>query len=91
MSQVIGTGGRDLKSEIGGLMMIQGMQALMSDDETKVIVLISKPPAPEVAQKILEMVKDTDKPVVVDFIGGDPQMITDAGGTLMYNAGRCST
>ncbi len=79
VSQVIGTGGRDLKSEIGGLMMIQGMQALMSDDETKVIVLISKPPAPEVAQKILEMVKDTDKPVVVDFIGGDPQMITDAG------------
>jgi succinyl-CoA synthetase alpha subunit len=79
VSQVIGTGGRDLKSEVGGLMMIQAMQALMTDDETEVIVLISKPPAPEVAQKILEMVKDTDKPVVVDFIGGDAQMIKDAG------------
>ncbi|MCG8549597.1 MAG: hypothetical protein MI799_04250, partial [Desulfobacterales bacterium] len=31
VSQVIGTGGRDLKSEIGGLMMIQGMEALMAD------------------------------------------------------------
>jgi len=79
VSQVIGTGGRDLKSEIGGLMMIQGMQALMADPETKVIVLISKPPAPEVAQKILNMVGETQKPVVVDFIGGDAQMITNAG------------
>lgn len=79
VSQVIGTGGRDLKSEIGGLMMIQGMQALMDDEDTKVIVLISKPPAPEVAQKILEMVGQTEKPVVVDFIGGDNQMIKGAG------------
>lgn len=79
VSQVIGTGGRDLKSEIGGLMMIQAMEALMADPNTKVIVLISKPPAPEVAQTILNMVSETDKPVVVDFIGGDPQMIKEAG------------
>ncbi len=79
VSQVIGTGGRDLKSEIGGLMMIQGMQALMADEETEVIVLISKPPAPEVAQKILNLTKETQKPVVVDFIGGDAEMIKNAG------------
>jgi len=79
VSQVIGTGGRDLKSEIGGLMMIQGMRALMEDSMTKVITLISKPPAPEVASKILEMVKSTDKPVVVDFIGGDVESIKSVG------------
>ena len=79
VSQVIGTGGRDLKSEIGGLMMIQSMEALMEDPATEVIVLISKPPAPEVAKKILEMTKSTDKPVVVDFIGGDQDMIKAAG------------
>ncbi len=78
-SQVIGTGGRDLKSEIGGLMMIQGFEALIADESTKVIVLISKPPAPEVAVKILDMVKTTDKPVVVDFIGGDADAIKAAG------------
>ena len=71
VSQVIGTGGRDLKSEVGGIMMIEGFKALIDDDETKVIVLISKPPAPEVAEKILNMVKNTDKPVVASFIGGD--------------------
>lgn len=78
-SQVIGTGGRDLKSEIGGLMMLQAMDALIEDPETKVIVLISKPPAPEVAEKILKKVKETDKPVVVDFIGGDLEMIRKSG------------
>lgn len=79
VSQVIGTGGRDLKVEIGGLMMIQGFEALIQDPMTQVIVLISKPPAKEVAEKILSLVKTTQKPVVVDFIGGDPAMIRAAG------------
>ena len=78
-SQVIGTGGRDLKSEIGGLMMLQAIDALIEDPETKVIVLISKPPAPEIAEKILKKVKETTKPVVVDFIGGDIEMIKKFG------------
>lgn len=79
VSQVIGTGGRDLKVEIGGLMMIQGFEALIRDPETQVIVLISKPPAREVAEKILNLVRTTKKPVVVDFIGGDADMIRAAG------------
>lgn len=79
VSQVIGTGGRDLKTEIGGLMMIQAMDALMRDPATKVLVLISKPPAKEVAEKILKKVSQTPKPVVVDFIGGDAETIALAG------------
>ena len=71
VSQVIGTGGRDLSSRVSGIMMIEGFKALIKDDATKIIVLISKPPAPEVAQKILSMVKGTDKPVVACFIGGN--------------------
>ncbi|SCZ78275.1 acyl-CoA synthetase FdrA [Acidaminobacter hydrogenoformans] len=79
VSQVIGTGGRDLKSEIGGLMMLKGLEALTQDPETKVIVLVSKPPAPEIAEKVLSMVKAAGKPVVVDFIGGDRRAIEAAG------------
>jgi len=75
VSQVIGTGGRDLKKEIGGTMMLMGLDALINDPETKVIVLISKPPAEEVAEKVLEVVKDSPKPVVVDFIGGDRALV----------------
>ncbi|MCT4633187.1 MAG: acyl-CoA synthetase FdrA [Firmicutes bacterium] len=79
VSQVIGTGGRDLKSEVGGLMMIHGIKALINDPATEVIVLISKPPAPEVAIKVLELVKTTDKPFVVNFIGGNPEDAVNAG------------
>ncbi len=85
VSQVIGTGGRDLKSEIGGIMMIEGIKALINDPKTEVIVLISKPPAPEVAEKVLQLVSQTEKPVVVDFIGGDPELIKK------YNAYPCIT
>lgn len=79
VSQVIGTGGRDLKSEIGGLMMLQGIEALKNDPETKVIVLISKPPAAEVAEKVLKAIENSPKPVVVDFIGGDRELIEKYG------------
>lgn len=49
VSQVIGTGGRDLKKEIGGIMMTMGLESLIDDEATKVIVLISKPPGKEIA------------------------------------------
>ena len=80
LSQVIGTGGRDLREEIGGLMMIQGIEALLNDPETEVIVLVSKPPHPTVEKKIIDLVKQADKPVVIDFIGGDASIV-DAGAT----------
>lgn len=79
ISQAIGTGGRDLKSAIGGIMMIESLKALIDDPATKVIVLVSKPPAPEVAKKILDMVVSTNKPIVVDFIGGDRKEIESSG------------
>ena len=79
LSQVIGTGGRDLKDQIGGLMMIQGFEALIADPGTEVIVLISKPPAPAVAEKIYRIAKNNPKPVVIDFIGGDRAAIEAAG------------
>ncbi|MFZ5351236.1 MAG: acyl-CoA synthetase FdrA [Bacillota bacterium] len=79
VSQVIGTGGRDLKAEIGGLMMIQGIQALAADEATEVIVLVSKPPAKEVAEKVLGVLKSAGKKAVVDFIGGDEKLVLDNG------------
>ncbi len=53
VSQAIGVGGRDLSEAVGGAMMLQGLRALQEDPETAVIVLISKPPARAVAEKIL--------------------------------------
>jgi FdrA protein len=69
ITQGIGTGGRDLKEEVGGLMMLAGLQALQNDPATRVIVLISKPPAAGVARRMLDQVAQSDKPSVVCFLG----------------------
>ena len=80
VSQAIGTGGHDLKSEVGGITMLQGIAALTVDPSTKVILLVSKPPAPDVMKNVLEKAAQSGKPVVVDFIGADPASIT--GGNI---------
>lgn len=70
VTQAIGTGGRDLKNtRVGGMMMQLGIEALKKDPRTKVIVVISKPPAPEVADKVIAALKETGKPAVIHFIG----------------------
>src|SRR6188472_3416815 len=69
VSQAIGTGGRDLRDEIGGLTMLAGLRALGNDDQTRVIVLISKPPSPAVASRILALAGASGKPTVVHFLG----------------------
>jgi len=72
ISHAIGTGGRDLKSEVGAITAHQALDVLARDDETKVIVLISKPPSPDVATKLISAAQGTGKPVVVYFIGYPP-------------------
>ncbi|MEX1248750.1 MAG: acyl-CoA synthetase FdrA [Anaerolineales bacterium] len=72
VSQAIGTGGRDLKAAVAALSMLKGFRYLADDADTKVIVLISKPPDEEVAAKLLGEARGIDKPVVVDFIGFAP-------------------
>lgn len=80
VSQLIGTGGRDLSEKIGGIMMLDAMNVLDKDPNTQVIVLISKPPAESVEQKVLANIKNCTKPVVVCFIGGCEQRVVKAGG-----------
>lgn len=72
ISHAIGTGGRDLKSEVGAITAHQALDMLARDDETKVIVLISKPPSPDVATQLISAALFTSKPVVIYFIGYPP-------------------
>jgi FdrA protein len=69
VSQAIGTGGRDLSAAVGGATASQALDLLSRDSQTKVVVLIAKPPAPEVAAALLSAAAAIEKPVVVDFIG----------------------
>ena len=69
ISHAIGTGGRDLKSDVGAITAHQALDLLARDPETKVITLVSKPPSPDVAATLISAAQDTGKPVVIYFIG----------------------
>jgi FdrA protein len=79
VSQVLGTGSHDLADTIGGISMLHGLAALDADRATEVIVLVSKPPAPGVAKKVLAAAAASRKPVVVIFLGADPASVAGRG------------
>ncbi len=72
ITHALGTGGRDLSEAVNAVTARQGLDLLDRDPETNVIVLVSKPPSPTVADELLKAARTADKPVVVDFIGYSP-------------------
>ncbi len=72
VSHAIGTGGRDVKAEVGGVTMLMALDLLAADVDTKVIGIISKPPAPAVMAQVIERAGRAGKPVVTVFLGGAP-------------------
>ena len=70
VTNAIGIGGRDLKAEVGGITMIDAME---DDDTVKVLVIVSKPPAKEVRDKISARLSNFSKPVVTLFVGEKPE------------------
>ena len=68
VSQVIGTGGRDLSKSINAIMMCDALAALANDPETDLIILVSKPPEASVAEKVYKLAQTISKPVVACFL-----------------------
>lgn len=79
ISHAIGTGGRDIKSKVGGLTFLAAMQALKDDADTRVVALVSKQPDPDVLEKIGAAVRDMGKPVVAVFLGADKGTVRTSG------------
>jgi FdrA protein len=73
ISQAIGTGGRDLSSDVGASMTRFSIEALADDPQTDVIVVVSKTPAPDVAKAVVESLAAAGKPGVVHFVAGKPR------------------
>ncbi|MFF5211519.1 FdrA family protein [Streptosporangium sp. NPDC000396] len=78
VSHVLGVGGRDLSEEVGGLSTLRALEALDADPATELIVLISKPPAPEVARAVQEVVAKLATPVVTALLGPGQDDLTAA-------------
>ena len=73
VTNAIGIGGRDLKAEIGGITMMDMIDAMEEDDTVKVVLIVSKPPAKEVRDKIAARLSTYSKPVVTLFVGEKPE------------------
>ena len=72
VSHALGTGGRDLQDAIGGSTALQSLDLLARDPETRVLVLVSKPPDAAVAARLLGAAQGLGKPVVAALLGYAP-------------------
>jgi FdrA protein len=69
ITYALGTGGRDLSEAVDAITARQGLDLMARDPDTKVIVLVSKPPSPKVADALVRAARSVGKPVVINFIG----------------------
>jgi FdrA protein len=70
ISHAIGTGGRDLSAEVGGISTLAALDLLERDSATKQIVLVSKPAPPEVSTVVYARASKSTKPMTLCIIGG---------------------
>ena len=75
ISAVLGTGGRDLSAAVGGRSARTALAALDEDPGCELIVLLSKPPAAEVAAGLRAYAATLATPVLFGLIGqGQPDL-----------------
>ncbi len=71
ISHAIGTGGRDLSDLIGGWTTFSALDILEKDQDTRVIIILSKPPGKNTLAKLVERFRSIKKPMIGCFIGID--------------------
>ncbi len=75
VTSALGVGGRDLSADVGGTSTIEALRRLDADDTVELILVVSKPPAPEVAIRIEEYAATLATPVELALLGpGQPDL-----------------
>jgi FdrA protein len=88
VTSALGVGGRDLGAEIGGLATREALRRLDADDSVELIILVSKPPAPEVASAIEEYAAGLATPVELALLGAGQPDLTEAAERVLQRLGR---
>ncbi|MGI5486956.1 FdrA family protein [Microtetraspora malaysiensis] len=86
VSHLLGVGGRDLSAEVGGRSAIQALRALDADPATELILLVSKPPAPEAAGAVRDLGLGTE--LVTALLGPGRDDLTTAVEKVLGALGR---
>ena len=84
----LGTGSHDLSTEVGGASTLQGLMALDADPSTEVVVVVSKPPAPEVAARVRAAAASCATPTVLAFLGEEGVTLEGAVSRTLEVLGR---
>ncbi len=83
ISACLGVGGRDLSAAVGGLATVSALDLLDADPATELVVVVSKPPAQEVADRVREHADRLRTPVVLGLLGeGQPDLTALAASVL---------
>jgi FdrA protein len=87
VSHVLGVGGRDLKAEVGGLATLDALAALDADPATERVMLVSKPPAPSVAEAVSAFAQKLSVPVGSAVLSAETPDLTAAVENLLTEMG----
>jgi FdrA protein len=85
---VLGVGGRDLSAPVGGMSALAALEALDADPQVEVIAVVSKPPAPDVADALAVAAAACTTPVVLAPVGPGCPTLTDATAEIARTLGR---
>ncbi|NIJ13187.1 FdrA protein [Saccharomonospora amisosensis] len=83
VSAALGVGGRDLGDEIGGLSTMAALRRLDADPAVELIVVVSKPPAPNVADTVRAFADELNTPVLLALLApGEADLTVSAEAAL---------
>src|SRR3954454_11923063 len=88
VSHVLGVGGRDLSDSVGGLATLDALAALDADPGTERVLLVSKPPAPSVAEAVSAAAERLTVPVRSAALSPETPDLTAAVEALLVDMGR---
>jgi FdrA protein len=88
VTSALGVGGRDLSSDVGGLATREAMRRLDEDPAVELIVLISKPPADDVAASVRAYAETLATPVEYALLGPGQPDLTAATEAVLRRLGR---
>lgn len=88
VSHALGVGGRDLTAAVGGLSTREALRRLDLDPSVELIVLVSKPPAAEVAEAVERYARSLGTPVELAFLGEGRPDLTAVTEAVLRRLGR---
>jgi len=88
ISHCLGVGGRDLSAAVGARSTLRALDLLDADGGTSLVVVVSKPPAPEVAEAVRAHAAALATPVLFGLLGpGQPDLTTTAASVVAAAGG----